>query len=879
MMKRVRISEKDIKLLWGRSGNRCSMPNCKTQLSKDEGQGIVIGHMAHIRGEKESAARWDPGLSPRERNSYANRILLCPNHHSEIDKNEAKYTIDYLLKIKTEHEALYAGSKELSDDDSKEPRVSSLFREHALDLIIENGAYYQDKLRPFPSLPIKQIIEEPLQDKPMDFSSPILIYGPPNVGKTCWTIRQAWHWLKDKGPNANVFLLNAIRDKPEYLIKLVEDLVPEVEVLYIVDDIHFAYFDLETWESSLNHAMKDRGSHVHVVWITRDRSIASKFVEEPEPFPFPIERVLKLYTIQLKHYLPWQRVIAVFETGLDPFLARVIKNWRFPITQELSKDSFVDFTTWLEKKVKEYTRNRLTNLEKFLERAAYNTYLTLLPFGSISRPLEIEFLNQTSIPSDIDIEAIIDAGLASRSNRDDEDRIALTEHPFQIGQALRALKGMIANSFAQDLLRKRFPRCPDTNLPETIFALYLSQKLTFPEFRKSVEDLGNFAEWSGIVEPFAKALQILLGFDDWEDNREVKNSITVWCRKLTRKSYPDDKLGDDAEQQQLRQALNIDHIELKRECSIAESAEKRKSGNNRLDYILYEIGFLDYFQGRYDEAAIMFSRSVQTGLDTIKRGMYAGPQKTEEWRDGSYALANIWISGALMHIAILRSRLRQAIITGKDSYRTFSEDVNYHINQLDSIHQKLFIANRAPQEDSAILYSKALQTLCPTWQPPDGGQPIPRSSKIPGMNEALARHERNVWLHAIEASCLPVLYGIYSRRVHTNLPSPDEEYEITLPLPAPVIGLPLARQQKVEALYHWTEKSKNRVKLEEETLCAAALMRASGNLEGLGDAVLLAWRCASLEKVDALSWYLQHRIPDLGCNDISKLALKALNNQ
>ena len=53
-------------------------------------------------------------------------------------------------------------------------------------------------------------------------------------------------------------------------------------------------------------------------------------------------------------------------------------------------------------------------------------------------------------------------------------------------------------------------------------------------------------------------------------------------------------------------------------------------------------------------------------------------------------------------------------------------------------------------------------------------------------------------------------------------------------------------------------------------------MKASGNLEGFGDAVLLAWRCASQEKADALSWYLQNQIPDLGCNDISKKALKSL---
>jgi hypothetical protein len=84
------ISQKDIKLLWGRSGNRCSI--CKTELTQNSSalnSEFTLGEMAHIVGEKEDAPRGTSVLSSDERNSYHNLILLCPTDHTIIDKNEA----------------------------------------------------------------------------------------------------------------------------------------------------------------------------------------------------------------------------------------------------------------------------------------------------------------------------------------------------------------------------------------------------------------------------------------------------------------------------------------------------------------------------------------------------------------------------------------------------------------------------------------------------------------------------------------------------------------------------------------------------------------------------------------------------------------------
>lgn len=99
------IGEKDIKLLWGRSGNRCAI--CKTELTQDKQAvtaSFTLGEQAHIIGEKDSAARGTSQLTLSERNSYHNLILLCPTHHTEIDKNEDDWSIEKLHQIKSTHE-------------------------------------------------------------------------------------------------------------------------------------------------------------------------------------------------------------------------------------------------------------------------------------------------------------------------------------------------------------------------------------------------------------------------------------------------------------------------------------------------------------------------------------------------------------------------------------------------------------------------------------------------------------------------------------------------------------------------------------------------------------------------------------------------------
>ena len=96
------MREKEIKILWGRSGNRCAI--CKIELTPS-GDKETLGEMAHIVARSDDGPRGGLPLTIQERDKYSNLILLCPTHHTEIDKNHNDWSIDKLHRIKTEHEA------------------------------------------------------------------------------------------------------------------------------------------------------------------------------------------------------------------------------------------------------------------------------------------------------------------------------------------------------------------------------------------------------------------------------------------------------------------------------------------------------------------------------------------------------------------------------------------------------------------------------------------------------------------------------------------------------------------------------------------------------------------------------------------------------
>ncbi|KNF09289.1 hypothetical protein CLPU_3c00670 [Gottschalkia purinilytica] len=97
--------DKDLKILWSKSGGICAFPGCNQELICNNTQDI-IGQICHIIAKKPDGPRGDSNYSKEELNSYSNLILLCPTHHSIIDNNVDTYTTDKLIKMKEEHESI-----------------------------------------------------------------------------------------------------------------------------------------------------------------------------------------------------------------------------------------------------------------------------------------------------------------------------------------------------------------------------------------------------------------------------------------------------------------------------------------------------------------------------------------------------------------------------------------------------------------------------------------------------------------------------------------------------------------------------------------------------------------------------------------------------
>lgn len=94
-------------LLAFHSGNQCAFSGCTKQLTVEAptgGDAVILGEAAHIAGEQPKAARFVNTMTDDERNHYNNLIYLCGDHHTQIDKQEAHFTIADLLQRKKEHE-------------------------------------------------------------------------------------------------------------------------------------------------------------------------------------------------------------------------------------------------------------------------------------------------------------------------------------------------------------------------------------------------------------------------------------------------------------------------------------------------------------------------------------------------------------------------------------------------------------------------------------------------------------------------------------------------------------------------------------------------------------------------------------------------------
>lgn len=96
------ISSKTRKNIWAKSANRCSI--CKIELfsKKNKNAEFNIGEECHIISSKETGPRHKPNVDNYDLSN--NLILLCRNHHKEVDELTDTYTEELLRYIKLNHE-------------------------------------------------------------------------------------------------------------------------------------------------------------------------------------------------------------------------------------------------------------------------------------------------------------------------------------------------------------------------------------------------------------------------------------------------------------------------------------------------------------------------------------------------------------------------------------------------------------------------------------------------------------------------------------------------------------------------------------------------------------------------------------------------------
>ena len=111
------ISDKTRKKLWAKSGNRCAI--CKSELFSKEksGESLNIGEECHIISKKEKGPRYVGGLTDYD--EYGNLILLCRNHHKEIDTLIESFPEEVLRYMKLNHENWVKSSLDSSIEESE----------------------------------------------------------------------------------------------------------------------------------------------------------------------------------------------------------------------------------------------------------------------------------------------------------------------------------------------------------------------------------------------------------------------------------------------------------------------------------------------------------------------------------------------------------------------------------------------------------------------------------------------------------------------------------------------------------------------------------------------------------------------------------------
>jgi len=137
------ITQLTLKRLHSLSGNRCAFPGCSQQFFKVDSK-ANISNICHIEAAEAGGKRYNPDSDDDYRRSFKNLILLCPNHHTEID-NTDKYTVADIQAMKKKHEEKFQNFERNIDLISRHPSaintVIKSISENIFDEMYEDKSY------------------------------------------------------------------------------------------------------------------------------------------------------------------------------------------------------------------------------------------------------------------------------------------------------------------------------------------------------------------------------------------------------------------------------------------------------------------------------------------------------------------------------------------------------------------------------------------------------------------------------------------------------------------------------------------------------------------------------------------------------------------
>lgn len=105
------IPANEVKILIAASGGRCAFPKCGKLLVTESPHGadpVFSGEACHIIAQSRQGPRGKSELNEEQRNRSTNLILLCPDHHTLIEKRPLIYSVRVLLAMKAAHEATHS---------------------------------------------------------------------------------------------------------------------------------------------------------------------------------------------------------------------------------------------------------------------------------------------------------------------------------------------------------------------------------------------------------------------------------------------------------------------------------------------------------------------------------------------------------------------------------------------------------------------------------------------------------------------------------------------------------------------------------------------------------------------------------------------------